>query len=270
MTTGDGAAVGTATVRPFMAGRALEYWLRTYRGTWRGSAFSSFLAPLLYLGSLGFGLGALVDAGSGGVEGVPYARFVAPGVLAVSAMQCAIGEMTYPVMAAIVWQRVYFAMIATPLRVVDVVLGHVAFVLLRLLMVTVAFAGVGAALGAFRSAWVLVGVPVAVLCGLAHATPVMAFAAGRESDAGFALLFRLVMVPMSLFAGTFFPVDQLPAVLRPVAWLTPLWHGTETIRALLLGRAELWPVLGHVAYLALWAAAGLVLAVDQYRRRLVR
>jgi lipooligosaccharide transport system permease protein len=254
-----------------MAGRALEYWLRSYRGTWKGSAFSGFLAPLLYLGSLGFGLGALVDAGQPrGVEGVPYAQYVAPGVLVATAMQTAIGESTYPVMGAIVWRRLYQAMLATPLRVGDVLLGHLAFIAFRLLQVTVAFALVGLALGALSSWWLPVAVLVAVLCGLAHAGPVMAFAATLENDAGFAVVYRLVMVPMFLFAGTFFPVHQLPAFLRPVAWATPLWHGTETVRALVLRRAEVWPVVGHLAYLALWVVVGVAFARSAYRRRLAR
>jgi lipooligosaccharide transport system permease protein len=256
---------------PVRASRALEYWLRSYRGTWKSSVVSSFLAPLLYLGSLGFGLGAFVDAGpGGGVGGLPYARFLAPGVLVLTAMQTAVGESTYPVMTAAVWRRLYFAMLATPLRVVDIVLGHVAFIAVRLLMVTVAFTAIGTLLGVFASAWVLAAVPVAVLVGLAHATPVMAFAVRQEHDASFSLLFRLVMVPMSLFAGTFFPVDQLPHPLRPLAWATPLWHGTETVRAMVTGCVELWPAVGHISYLLLWAAGGLAVAVASYTRRLVQ
>jgi lipooligosaccharide transport system permease protein len=263
-------STATAQASPVMAGRALEYWLRSYRGTWKGSAFSGFLAPLLYLGSLGFGLGALVDAGTrGGVDGVPYALFVAPGVLVATAMQTAIGESTYPVMGAIIWQRMYHAMLATPLRVIDVLLGHLAFVALRLLAVSTAFALVGVLLGAFRSWWLAAAVLIATLCGLAHAAPVMAFSATRENDDAFAMLFRLVMVPMFLFAGTFFPVDQLPAVLRPLAWLTPLWHGTEAVRSLLLGRAVPLVVAGHLVYLVAWMTIGVVLATGRYRRRLL-
>jgi lipooligosaccharide transport system permease protein len=249
---------------------ALEYWLRAYRGTWKGSVFSSFVAPLLYLGSLGFGLGALIDSGRrGGVDGVPYAVFVAPGVLAATAMQSGISDASYPVLGAIIWNRSYQAMLATPLRVIDVLVGHLMFIGLRLLFVTSAFAVVGAALGAFRSLWVLVAVPVAVLSGLAHVAPVMAYAARLENDSGFAVIFRLVMVPMFLFAGTFFPVDQLPWALRPVAWLTPLWHGTEVSRSLLLGRAVPWQVAGHLDYLLLWLLAGVAAARATFRRRLV-
>lgn len=252
-----------------MAVRALGYWLAVYRRTWRGSVVSGFLAPLLYLASLGFGLGTLVDRGGPGrLAGVAYAVYVAPGVLAANAMQTAVGETTYPVMGAIRWNRQYHAMLATPLGVLDVVLGHLAFVVLRIALVTVAFVGVGAALGAFTSWWVLLAVPVAVLGGVAHATPLMAFSAWVDSDNAFNFIFRFGVVPMFLFAGTFFPVDQLPAGLRPLAWATPLWHATSACRDLALGDAQWLPELGHLLYLALWAAVGLRLATRSYAHRL--
>jgi lipooligosaccharide transport system permease protein len=137
-----------------------------------------------------------------------------------------------------------------------------------LVLVALAFAGVGAALGAFTSAWVLLAVPVAVLGGLAHATPLMAFSAWVETDNAFNFVFRFGVVPMFLFAGTFFPVDQLPVLLQPVAWVTPLWHATSACRDLALGHAHWLPDLAHLLYLALWAAAGLWLAVRSYGRRL--
>ena len=253
----------------FPAAPVTELFLRDYRGTWKGSVFSQFLSPLLYLASLGFGLGSLVDHGTGGGVGVPYVAFVAPGVLAATGMQVAVGESTYPVLGALIWNRQYHAMLATPMRVVDVLTGHLAYIALRLLLATSAFAIVGAALGALRSGWLLVAVPIAVLCGLAHATPVMAFAVRQQNDQGFSVVFRLLMVPMFLFAGTFFPVDRLPAGLRPVAWVTPLWHGTDAVRSLVLGRAQLLPLLGHVSYLLLWVGAGWLVAARQYRRRLL-
>jgi lipooligosaccharide transport system permease protein len=249
--------------------RALEFWLVSYRRTWRGSLVSGFLAPLLYLGSLGFGLGALVDRGSGGVGGVPYALFVAPGVLAATAMQTAVGESTWPVMGAITWQRQYHAMLAAPLGVLDVFLGHLAYVALRLAVVCTAFVAVGVVLGAFRSVWVLAALLVAIVCGLAHAAPVMAYAAAQDNDSGFALLFRFGVMPMFLFAGTFFPIEQLPAVIRPIAWLTPLWHGTQACRALALGDVRWLPLLGHLGYLLAWVAVGAAVAAWSFRRRLV-
>jgi len=254
-----------------LAWRSLEYWLTVYRRTWRGSVVSGFASPLLYLGALGFGLGTLVDrSGPGQVAGVAYAVYVAPGVLAANAMQTAVGETTYPVMSAIKWHRQYFAMLATPLGVLDILFGQLAFVVFRVFGVSAAFVAVGALLGAFTSPWAALAVGVATLCGAAHAAPVMAFSARLESDQGFTMLFRFGLIPMFLFAGTFFPIDQLPAVLQPVAWATPLWHATTLCRDLSLGTLSVPADLGHLAYLLLWFGVGTWLAARSFDRRLVR
>jgi lipooligosaccharide transport system permease protein len=248
---------------------ALEYWLTSYRRTWRGSVVSGFLSPLLYLGAMGFGLGTLVDSGPGRLGGVAYVGFVAPGVLAATAMQTAVGESTYPVMGAIKWNRQYHAMLAAPLGPAAILLGHLAFVLIRVTMSVTAFVVVAAALGAFTSVGVLAAVPVAVACGAAHAAPVMAFAVRQEKDTGFALLYRFGVIPMFLFSGTFFPVEQLPAGLRPVAWVTPLWHATTLCRDLSLGGVTAGAAVAHVGYLCLWAAGGVWLGLRCYRGRLM-
>jgi lipooligosaccharide transport system permease protein len=263
--TGPVASMAASPRRGALALRALGYWLSFYRRTWRSSLVSGFLSPLLYLGSLGFGLGTLVHQGVGGV---PYVWFVAPGVLTANAMQTAVSESTYPVMAAIKWQRQYHAMLAGPLGVVDILLGHLLYILFRTALVTIAFLLVGMLLGAFPSGWVLLAFPVAVLCGGAHATPVMAFSAAQESDGGFALLFRFGLIPMFLFAGTFFPISQLPLLVRVLARLTPLWHATELSRDLAMSRVDLLTAAGHLSYLMLWLLAGLRLAARSYRRRL--
>jgi lipooligosaccharide transport system permease protein len=279
---GDGAQVATAvptgelsvlsaTPRPGgLAWRAFAYWLTVYRRTWLGSAISSFLAPVLYLGAMGFGLGSLVNrSGGGGIDGVPYVQFVAPGVLAATAMQTAAGESTYPVMGAVKWHRQYHGMLAAPLEPVDLVLGHAAFIVLRVTLTCAAFALVAALLGAIPSPLGLLGLLVAVLCGAAHAPVIMAFSARQENDANVNLLIRFAIIPMFLFAGTFFPVDRLPAWTHPIAWVTPLWHATSSVRQLTLGVPD-WPeIAAHCAYLLAWVIAGLVLAVRSYRSRLI-
>ena len=106
-----------------------------------------------------------------------------------------------------------------------------------------------AAFGAVRSAWVLAAVPVALLTGLAFAAPLEAFAVTQDNDQASTSLFRFGMIPLFLFSGTFFPVTQLPGWIRPLAYVTPLWHGVELCRALSLGTADLARALGHVAYL---------------------
>lgn len=245
------------------------HWLRKYRRVWFGSAVSSFLTPLLYLAGMGFGLGMLVDAGNGGVGGVPYVVFVAPGVLAATAMQVGTGETSFSVMGGIKWDRMYHAMLATPLGPRDVVGGQLLFVAVRVLTSVTAFFVIAALLGTVRSPWAVLAIPVAGLCGMAFAALMLAFAARLENDRGLTLAFRFVITPMSLFAGTFFPIEQLPGWLQPVAWVTPLWHAADACRSLFLGTVTPGPLLGHLAYLGLWAVVGYVLAVRVLARRMV-
>ena len=245
------------------------HWLVKYRRVWFGSVITSFLSPLLYLAGMGIGLGMLVDRGSGGIDGVPYVVFVAPGVLAATTLQVAAGETTFSVMGSIKWDRTYHGMLATPLGVRDVVTGHLAYVLVRLGMAAVVVFGVAAALGTVRSWWGLLAVPVAVLGGLAFASCCYAYSARLTNDRGLALVFRFVVMPMTLFSGTFFPVEQLPVWLQPVAWLTPLWHAVDASRSLFLGTATPGGVLLHVAYLALWAGGGYLASVRVLARRMV-
>ena len=159
---------------------------------------------------MGLGLGALVDDSAGGVDGLPYLQYVVPGILAMQAMMTAFGESTYAVMGYIKWNQMYAAMLATPLRVVEVLGGHLAVVAFHLFTGALIFVVVAAPFGAFASWWVVLAVPVAVLTGLAFAVPTFALAARLENDNGFSILFRFVVTPLMLFSGTFFPVDQLP------------------------------------------------------------
>jgi lipooligosaccharide transport system permease protein len=248
--------------------RAYEYWLTAYRRVWRGSLATSLLNPVLYLTALGVGLGKIVNRGGSGL-GVPYLEFVAPGMLAAVAMQLATFESSYPVMAAIRWTRQFHAMLATPLRVRDLVLGHQLYVATRIAAVAVIYLAVIAGFGAVHSPLALLAWPAAVLLGLSFSAPVSGFAAWLEREEGFNALFRFGVTPLFLFSGTFFPVSGLPQGVRELAYATPLWHGVDLMRHLTLGTASLWPSLGHVAYLALWAVAGLLLAQRTYTARLV-
>jgi lipooligosaccharide transport system permease protein len=251
-------------------GRAFSFWLASYRRVWRASVFEGFVSPLFFLTAMGFGLGVLVDAGpDGGIDGVSYVQFIAPGILAAQAMNTAVGESTYPVLGAIKWFRMYQAMLATPLGVPDVALGHLAFVLMRVATTSAAFLLIAWLLGAMTSPWSVLALPVAVLCGMAFATPVFAFSATQDGDSGFALLFRFGVMPMFLFSGTFFPIDQLPAAMQPIAWATPLWHGVELCRALAFGDATVAAAVVNVGYLLLWVVGGYALALRSFRRRLV-
>jgi lipooligosaccharide transport system permease protein len=247
--------------------RSFEYWVRSYRRVWRGSVVTSIVGPVLYLSALGVGLGSLVNNGKR--LGIPYLDYVAPGILAATAMQLGTFESSYPVMAAIRWSRQFHAMLATPLRIQDLIAGHELFVAGRLTAVSAIYLAILAAFGAIHSPLALLGVPVAVLLGLAHAAPVSAFSAWLQRDEGFNALFRFGVMPMFLFSGTFFPVTRLPHPFREVAYATPLWHGVDLMRHLTLGTAGVLPSLGHVAYLALWFGAGYVLARRTFTKALV-
>ena len=196
-----------------LALRSFEYWMFQYKRTWRGSAISTILFPVLVLASMGVGLGTLVDSStSGGVEGHSYLVFLAPGLLAATAMQTAVGESTYPVMGAIKWIKTYHAMLATPLGVLDVLVGHLLYIGARVLIGSTIFLAVMVGFGAVDSPLALLTLPAALLTGLAFATPVVAYSAVLENDYGFAILMRFVVVPLFLFGGVFYPVTQLPLV----------------------------------------------------------
>ncbi|MDP9069883.1 MAG: ABC transporter permease [Actinomycetota bacterium] len=248
--------------------RVVEREARVWRLTWRGSVFSSFVSPMLFLAAIGLGLGGLVDDRTGTVGGVRYLAFVAPGLLAAAAMQSAAGEALWPVMAGIKWVRFFRAMVATPVSAADVYGGVVVWTALRTAMSASAFLAVATLLGAVPSPWGLAAVPAAVLCAVAFTAPLAAFAATQETDALFPVILRVGVVPLFLFSGTFFPVDQLPGWLRPVAAASPLWHGVELCRAATTGALEAGPALAHVAVLSALVLVGWRWGTRAFARRL--
>ncbi|MGH9043778.1 MAG: ABC transporter permease [Acidimicrobiales bacterium] len=249
--------------------RVLRYHFYTYMRTWRSSLTTSFLAPVLYLAAMGVSLGHLINHHVGSVQGVPYLTFVAPGLLAASAMQVAASDSMYPVMAAIKWIRTYYAMLATPLRVFDVLLGHFAWVTVRLVLTAVTYLGVMAAFGTVRSALAVVALPAAILTGLSFSSVISAFAASQENDQGFAQVSRLGLIPLFLLSATFFPLSQLPGWMHPIAYATPLYHGVHLCRMAALGQMD-WASAGwDFAYLIGLSIVGAVLAKRLFARRLV-
>jgi len=246
---------------------AFEYWLTVYRRTWRGSLFTSFLSPVMFLAAMGVGLGSLIDSHHGDVAGVRYAVYLAPGLLAAAVMQTMVGESTWPVLGAIKWAKTYYAMLATPLTIPEMLYGHLAYIVLRALIVSTSFTIVTALFGLAHSVLgAILALFAAVLVGAAFAAPTFAFSASQQRETGFVLLYRFCIIPLFLFSGTFFPISQLPGALRTVAWVTPLWHGVSLCRDLALSRGSALVMLGHAAYLLAVTAIGIVLA----RRSLIR
>jgi lipooligosaccharide transport system permease protein len=187
-------------------------------------------------------------------------------------MQTASFEATFPIMGGLVWNRVYHAMYATPIRPRDIALGNLTWIAFRVLLVSSVFVLVTALFGAAESPLIVLAIPVAVLTGLAFAGPIAAFAATQRTVEKFNAVFRFGITPLFLFSGTFFPIDSLPAFLQPIAWLTPLYHGVALSRALSLGYAADEPLvmLAHALILFAFAAVGAYAAVRTFERKLVR
>jgi lipooligosaccharide transport system permease protein len=254
----------------------LEYCARVYRRNWRGTMFMTFFSPVLFLGAMGFGLGSFVDAstsgGAGGVVGgVPDAAFLAPGLLAATCMQTGTFEATYPIMGRIVWDKVYHAMLATPIAVRDIVVGQIAWFAIRLTLVASAYFVIMLGFGLVHGGpLAILVIPIGVLTGLCFATLVAAFAATQRSDNGFSVIFRFLVTPLFLFSGTFFPIEQLPAFLQPVALVMPTYHGVALTRDLTLGTVEPVEAMAHLAILVVVIAAGFVACSVTFRRALVK
>jgi lipooligosaccharide transport system permease protein len=249
--------------------RAYEFWFVNYKRVWRGSVAGTIVNPVLYLAALGVGLGSLVNHGNPPGPG-SYLEFVAPGLLAATAMQVGASEASFPVLAAMKWIRNYHAMAASPLDADDVLLGHQLWMWTRIAASSAVYLVVIAAFGAIRSPLAILALPSALLLGAAFTAPVAALAARARTGNEFAVMFRFGIVPMFLFSGTFFPVARLPAAVQPIAWATPLWHGVALCRGFTLGTAHALPVVGHAAYLVAWVVLGLALARREFRRRLQR
>ena len=251
------------TARPY------EFFFAQYKRVWRATLVSSVVTPVFYLLALGVGMSSFLGDVSYRGTTFDYLEFVAPGLLAATAMQLASFEASWPVLSAIKWTRQYHAMLATPLRIRDVVLAHQGFMASRMLMTSTVYFVVIVAFGAVHSPLGVLAIPTAVLTGLAYSTVIAAWGARTENEASFVAIFRFVILPMFLFSGTFFPISRLPAPLELVAYATPLWHGVDLCRMLTLDDIVVWLALLHAVYLLAFVAGGLALALLSYRRRLV-
>ncbi|MGH3745552.1 MAG: ABC transporter permease [Mycobacteriales bacterium] len=243
---------------------------RNYTQTWRGTIYTKVLEPVLFLAAMGVGLGSLVNNHHhGGLAGLSYLDFVAPGLVAAAGMQTAAFEATWPVLGQIKWHRTYFGMLAGPLTVTDLVAGQLAWVATSIATSTGIYLAAAAAFGAVESWLAILAFPAAVLTGLAFAAPVAAFAATAQNDTSFSVLYRFGVVPLFLFSGTFFPITQLPRWMQYVAYGTPLWHGVALTRDLVVGQVRALDDAGHLAYLVGLTVLGVVLARRTFARRLV-
>jgi lipooligosaccharide transport system permease protein len=252
------------------AGSVLSWHARSYRASWRATITTAFLNPLFFLLSIGVLLGGVIDERQPDLGGLTYLEFVAPGLLAATAMQIGTNEGSFPVMAGIRWARTYHGVVTTPVSVAELFTGLLGWVGLRVAVAGAIFTAVAAAVGAFSSPLAVLAPGAALLCGLAFAAPLAAIAAYAEDSQLLTGIFRFAILPLFLFSGAFFPTEQLPDWLEPVAWATPVWHGVSLSRDLAAGDVETLAALGHVAVMLAFVLAGSLVAVRVLNDRLLK
>jgi lipooligosaccharide transport system permease protein len=251
--------------------RVWESHFATHRKVWRSHVLGAFVQPLLYLLGMGIGVGALVDRNAGAVDalgGVSYFAFLAPALIATTAMINSGQASLWEVLDGFLWSNSYRAMAATPLSPGEIASGLALWHATRTAIGVVGVAGVLALFDETRSWGLVAAVPVGILTGLAFALPISAWSSTRDGGASFPSIIRFGLIPMFLFGGAFFPIEQLPGWLQPVARVTPLWHGIELCRGAVLDGVDAGPVALHLAVLLAYAVAGWLICRIAFERRL--
>ena len=248
-----------------------EHRIRTVRPYLATMGVLIFGTPLLYLLAFGVGLGTLVTGNQGpqGVDGVSYLQFVAPALLVMAAVSVSGEEFMFGILLGFKWNPIFVGMNAAPLTGRQIIDGTFLWSAIRMIVTVVVYFAIVFAFGGISGPWAWLTVPVAVLGGLSFSL-IAAYSATITEDKGqFAILQRVVILPLTLFSGTFFPLTQLPIFLQWIGWLSPIWHGSELARQISYGPTEpLWLTLVHVVYLLVLTIAGWQLCVRFAVRRL--
>jgi len=249
-----------------------EYRLRNM-WKWKRAVITDGIGnPVLYLASIGLGVGSLVNTSLGpdGLGGVPYLVFLAPALIAAAAMQGAMTEAMFPTLAGFLWDKGFFAMRATSLTGGQVADGVLLAAICRVTFTSVVYWLVLRAFGAVDWASALSLIPVAVVGGACWGALMLAITAhARNDDAIISIAMRLVIMPMFLFSGTFYPLASLPMSVQWIGWISPLWHVTELGRWLSYGMPlPGWQVTVSIGYLLGMGAAGLLVARKRFESRL--
>jgi len=253
--------------------RVLETHMFVLRRIWKTNLTLSFLQPLLFFLGMGLGVGSLIDnrtSSADALGNISYAAYLGPGLLATTAMLTAAGESLWPVLGGFKWEGFYEAMAATRLTATQVVRGQFLWLAVR---IGIAVGGVALVLAVHpdtRSFGIIPAIPAAMLCGLVFTAWITAWAASREYDTSFSNVQRLVITPLFLFGGAFYPVDSLPDLLKPIAWVTPLWHGVELCRGFILQTLGFTEGVLHSLVLVVWLIPGWIICNHLFAKRLYR
>jgi lipooligosaccharide transport system permease protein len=261
----------TTPVYPFPSPRrALKLIQRNalaYKHYWM-AFISGFFEPVFYLGAVGFGVGRFVGTiDYGGVE-ISYASFLAPGMLAASTLNGAVFDGFFSPFFKLNWLKTYDGIITTPINVSDIAVGEVVWALIRGTIYSTGFLVVMLALGLIDSPWAVLALPAVMLSGGALASGAMILTAVTKEISSLEKVMTLVVFPLFLFSGTFFPVSQYPDLLRPLVQLTPLYHSASLLRALTTGQVTAGQLI-DVAYLIAMFVLCSALTIRLMRRRLI-
>lgn len=226
--------------------------------------------PLMYLVTLGVGLGAVLTNNQTSFDGVPYITFIAGALAATMAVGIAMEEMTFPVMGGFKWNRTYYGPQVTPITPQQIARGTVIAVSIRVVAQTVLLLLILAAFGAIHSLSSVLVIVFSTIAALAFGLPCMAFAAGIFQERGqFSVIIRFIFMPMFLFSGTFYPLEHLPIYLQWIGWVSPIWHATELNRWAIYGHeVEPWMFPVHLGVMIVVAVIAFLIAQTRYYRRL--
>lgn len=233
--------------------------------------FVAIANPVLYLISIGIGVGSLID-GNSPVDGVNYLTFLAPALLASAAIQGMLDEVIFPTFQGFKWYKNFFAMNATPLTGRDIAGGVFFSALIRTVFTVSVYTITLYFFGALKSSKALLVVPTAILAGAGFGALILALAARAKSDDLFMMITgRFIMMPLFLFSGTFYPLEQMPVFLQWIGWISPLWHATDLGRLLTYGSdVSVEMVIVHLAYMLVMLVVGLYFAFRNYSKRLAK
>jgi len=236
-----------------------------FKKTWLANIMFNFIEPLLYLWAMGFGLGMFV----GEINGMPYIEFLAPALIASSAMFSTTFEMTYGSFTRMSHQKIFHGMVATPVSMDDVVVGEIIYGTIKGILYGCVFFLVVALFGLVKSPWaLLMPIPLALMV-MSFSIMSLIWTSIAPNYDSFNYFFTLLISPMFLFSGVFFPVESLPMGLDILPWFTPLYHAVEVIRPLLHGNVG-WHLLSHIAWLAGFIILTIRLPLVMVRNRLVQ
>jgi lipooligosaccharide transport system permease protein len=247
---------------------AFRVWQRNltiFRKYWKSIMFPNFVEPLLYLGALGLGLGAFIQ--QGGINGQDYVVFIAPGLLASNAMFAASFESTFDTFVKLRFDKVYDAIITTPVNAEDVVAGEYLWAGTRSALYGTAFLLVLVVLGLIDSPWAVLIPPALLVIGIMFSVMGTLFTSLIQQIDYFSYYFTLVITPLFLVSGIFFPVDDFPSPVPQIAWFTPLYHAVNVCRGLATGPSP--SMLIDVAWIVVFTGALALVPIQIMRRRLI-